>query len=468
METFDPALIEEARAQLALRQRPEELILTGEELQEFINRGNSRPGLAPNFSDNHKVNLVDGEDRWIRFCAVLPGKPEWLDLLKSMSWENKGYADGFARYLMRHEKSRIKSLNTIRVYFRELSGVYHKYTGCVLDKRLRNYFLDVAQLEIVHKFGLRREPQRKNHIGPGAFVYLTYFSWARNLTRFKIGLDRVDDTLIRMIRMWSGCRTHELVFRRPPNNQKKIDRYNQNPGAYTTPDNGSDEYIRKRDKICWVCERRDERTDAALKVLCWEDIFLFRIKDPEGTGCDRFAMQILLRFHKGENKEIRPTLFPFIEEKLPMLCPIAHVYAKAKAQKAFANDAFYDTPAWFNTKLSKPAVRVEWKKEFLHKPVFCKTVETAEGPRKSDEPLTAASHDNNTTNLGKAAGLEDDLKGYDYRRGNLEVLDCKSHTRRLDKFLTIFKRSIEARFGIRVQDMNREATSIKRHIIMLG
>jgi len=46
-------------------------------------------------------------------------------------------------------------------------------------------------------------------------------------------------------------------------------------------------------------------------------------------GRDRLAMQVLLRFHKGQNKEIVLTWFPFVEEKLPLLCPISKLLAKA-------------------------------------------------------------------------------------------------------------------------------------------
>ena len=58
--------------------------------------------------------------------------------------------------------------------------------------------------------------------------------------------------------------------------------------------------------------------------------------------------------------------------------------------------------------------------------MFRKTVESLEGPRKSDKPLTARSFNNNSDALGKAAGLPDALHSYDYRRGNLEVLDSAS------------------------------------------
>jgi hypothetical protein len=71
-------------------------------------------------------------------------------------------------------------------------------------------------------------------------------------------------------------------------------------------------------------------------------------------------------------------------------------------------------------------VRIPWKKEFWHKPVFRKTVESVEGPIKSDEPLKAKAFDDDSEKLGKAGGFPDRFQSYDYRRGNLEILDSKS------------------------------------------
>ena len=148
------------------------------------------------------------------------------------------------------------------------------------------------------------------------------------------------------------------------------------------------------------------RIDAAHRVLCWEDIDLWILRDPEDNGGrDHLAMQVLLRFHKGQNKEIVPTWFPFVEESLPILCPISHLLGKALAEGAVKMHGYDRAEVFFNTKLSIRAVKIEWKTEFLHKPVFRKTVESVEGPTKSDEPLMAKSFDNNSDNLGKGAGL---------------------------------------------------------------
>jgi len=83
-------------------------------------------------------------------------------------------------------------------------------------------------------------------------------------------------------------------------------------------------------------------------------------------GRDYLAMQVLLRLHKGHNREIVPTWFPFVEEKLPLLCPISKLLAKALAE-GVVDMPGYGTRAepYFNTKLNMLAVHIPWKEGVL-------------------------------------------------------------------------------------------------------
>ncbi|KAK3943567.1 hypothetical protein QBC46DRAFT_420016 [Diplogelasinospora grovesii] len=58
----------------------------------------------------------------------------------------------------------------------------------------------------------------------------------------------------------------------------------------------------------------------------------------------------------------------------PLLCPIAHILAKALAEGVITNEG-YQTRAepFFTTRLNKRALKIRWKKEWLHKPVSRKT-----------------------------------------------------------------------------------------------
>lgn len=150
----------------------------------------------------------------------------------------------------------------------------------------------------------------------------------------------------------------------------------------------------------------DEKINASYKVLCWEDIDLWILHDPMGNGGkDSLAMQVLLRFHKGHNKEIVLIWFPFVEKKLPILCPPFYLLAKALAERVVNKPGYNKAEPFFNTKINMPVMRIPWKKEFWHKPVFRRTIEFVEGPEKLDQPLTTDIFDNNSNKLEKAAGL---------------------------------------------------------------
>jgi hypothetical protein len=335
-------------------------------------------------------------------------------------------------------RGRIRSLATPRRYLRDLSALYFRFTGSELDERVRGYMLQIAKQELVSKFGLRTEPKHKNIMGPRCFTYLVHFTWVRSRKPFKIGLDRLDDVLCRMFKMWTGCRSHELVWPKR-NTEKYLQRYLEESDAYTDLDDGTDPYMEKVPKCCWVCGGVDDRTLPQYKVLCWEDITVRILSDPENNGGrDMFAMDVLLRFHKGHNNETVPTTYHFIEEPYPLLCPIVHILGKACAEGVIDWDALYVDASrmeidsivekLFQTKIRQPSVEIPWKKEYLHAPVFRRTAFGPDGrPMKTDEPITKAILDNNAERQGKEAGLPDKPQGYDYRRGNLENLDSKLH-----------------------------------------
>lgn len=190
-----------------------------------------------------------------------------------------------------------------------------------------DHLQNVIRSDITRKWALRREPKIKPIMGPDFFMYYLHFLWVRDTSAFHIGLDRIDDACLRMFYMWTGCRKHELIYAKPKDLTAKVKEYDEESDAYTDVECSTDKYIKPRVKKCWVCDRVDVRdSDPRLKVFCWEDIDLWILRDPDGNGGrDRLAMQVLLRYHKGENNKIVPTWYIFIEEALPILCPIAHI-----------------------------------------------------------------------------------------------------------------------------------------------
>ncbi|OAA63292.1 FluG domain-containing protein [Niveomyces insectorum RCEF 264] len=266
--------------------------------------------------------------------------------------------------------------------------------------------------------------QPKNTIGPDAFRYLSYFRWVRDdKTMFSIGLDRLDDATIRQLQMFTGGRTHEFVCSSSVSKKIVSEYYDEDDfhqsGRPTISGN-----IQK----CPICGGDKDRTDPALRVLCWEDISMWILKDPEDKGGrDRVAMTVMLRFQKGSERYAKPTKFIFVEEDLPYICPVSHIIAKAIAEGAIEDKDLQRAEQFFQTRLDKKGVQVCWKREFLHRPVFRQTVYKDGRFTKSDDPLSRTQYDKATKNLGQAAGFAADLRSYDIRRGLLGAVNDSSN-----------------------------------------
>ena len=77
-------------------------------------------------------------------------------------------------------------------------------------------------------------------------------------------------------------------------------------------------------------------------------------------------------------------------------------------------------------KLKCKAVKIYWKIECLHRPVFRRTVKSLDRYMKSHEPLTRHILDHHSDCLGEAAGFSDKLNQYAYRRGAAQMIDSRS------------------------------------------
>lgn len=440
------AQIESYKQQLRDNESPERRGLDGDTLRSIWKQGNKRRPRRRNDSDNFKINKLRTQRRWKRFCAVM-GEEDWKATLKKISFEERGLTDSFFDYLMDDELGRgIGAENTIRVYQRNLKSLYKKYTGREVEEALSEHFLALTEAEITPKHQLRRKPKLKPNMGPEFFMQHIHFIWVRSQRIVHIGLDDIDDALIRHLCMWTGCREHELVYNKPQNLEKLLKEYDDESDAYTDVEPDPLMFRPSPRRKCWVCGGDNERDhNSELKLLCWEDINFSIIRNPSGNGGrDLLVMTVLLHWHKGENKRVVPTWFPLIEEDIPALCPVTHILAKAIAEGVIEHNGYQTSPEpFFNTKLNDRDVFIQWKKEWMHKPVFRRTINAL--GEKSDSPQTTHVFNNRSNNLGKEMGLKEKLSQYCYRRGAVQTVDgkhasiplCSLYQKNKNKILTI-------------------------------
>lgn len=363
------------------------------------------------FSSAYKRNIVQAQRRWQSYCGLMGYN--WIERLKQTSVRNKGTINAYIQFLLHKDGSRLTRESSIRQYIHIHWAVYEKYTGRKVDDTLRKHALGV-----IDSFNdLELLPKPKPSIGPQMFLYLSYFRWVRDdQNAFHIGLDRLDDATIRQIQMYTGARTHEFVL--DSYNDNRYDLEFHDPNDYYNDFESNAPGAAKR--LCPTCRVHGARSKPAEKVLCWEDIELWILQNPaEDGGRDTLGMTMTLNYQKGSDRNPRPTRFIFTEESLPVICPVSHILAKAIAERVIQNEGYSRAEHFFQTRLQTKAVKVEWKEEFLHCPVFRKTVRTDMRFTKSFDPLPRNRYDRSTTALGKAAGLPDNLRSYDMRRGLL-------------------------------------------------
>ncbi|KID86783.1 FluG domain-containing protein [Metarhizium guizhouense ARSEF 977] len=384
---LEASRIEHYQQRLRQEETPEPEPWRPQELQNSWERGNRRRPLPSNHSDSHKVDLYRLQLRWKAFCHRLRRPQEWKVWIKTLTRGRRFMPKARLAYTQ---------------------GSLVVYTKSILESRgtdlLEIVFANTADASS-RENGACGENQKSSLLWADFCIYHIYFLWVRDTLHFHIGLDRLDDATIRHICMFSGCRKHELVYAKPKNLKELVKKLDEESDAYTDVEHESNECIPRRVKECWTCGRADERTNNR------------KLKD-------RLATQILLRWHKGENKQIVPTWHTFVEEDIPMLCLVSHILAKALSDGVIDNNGYQErADPFFRTKLNKPPIKIRWKREWLHRPVSRETVNAL--GKKSNDPATAAVFDSHSVRLGIALGLAEKMSQYGYHRGYANCVDCK-------------------------------------------
>ncbi|KID94454.1 FluG domain-containing protein, partial [Metarhizium majus ARSEF 297] len=159
------------------------------------------------------------------------------------------------------------------------------------------------------------------------------------------------------------------------------------------------------------------------KALCYEDIVLWLVQDPNGGDRDVLAMEVMFRHHKGAKNKPKPTIFLFRENPLPILCPITHILTRAIRDDAIEVEGFNKASRLFSSHIRRSATRVYWKSSILKTPVFRRSIRTAGGWVKSKtEPMKYSTYAFYLDRIGTELGSEEKWTSYCFRRGHANAL----------------------------------------------
>ncbi|OJD23960.1 hypothetical protein ACJ73_04688 [Blastomyces percursus] len=116
-------------------------------------------------------------------------------------------------------------------------------------------------------------------------------------------------------------------------------------------------------------------------ALCYKDIVLRVIPNPDQPGRHILVMEVSLLFMKGKRDKSAPTTYIFHERDDNLaLCPISHFLALALADGAFEAHGINSVEDVFRIRVqaSRNSLQLRWKQSMLNVPIFRRAVHTTE------------------------------------------------------------------------------------------
>ncbi|OJD22154.1 hypothetical protein ACJ73_06498 [Blastomyces percursus] len=162
-------------------------------------------------------------------------------------------------------------------------------------------------------------------------------------------------------------------------------------------------------------------------ALCYKDIVLRVIPNPDQPVRHILGMEVSLLFMKGKRDKSAPTTYIFHERDDNLaLCPISHFLALAPADGAFEAQGINSVEDVFRIRVQAPrnSLQLRWKQSMLNVLIFCRAMHTTEGVRISpDRTLPYDTSNQYLQRLGRNAGFEYKLTPYCIRRGTANAVD---------------------------------------------
>ncbi|KAI2860365.1 hypothetical protein CBS76997_11373 [Aspergillus niger] len=157
--------------------------------------------------------------------------------------------------------------------------------------------------------------------------------------------------------------------------------------------------------------------DKTLSKLCYRDIELFYLKDPDSKR-DVLCAIIEFRNLKGRPEGADGTKFFMHGDYQLASCPINQIISLAFRDDAFLNTTLTPELIWrLRVPKRSPSLPLRWKPEKLDTPLLRRLDHTPYGYELHESlPMTYDSSRQALQELGRDAGFEDNVGHYNYRR----------------------------------------------------
>ncbi|KAM7189730.1 Protein of unknown function (DUF3435) domain containing protein [Rhypophila sp. PSN 637] len=437
--------------------------------QQMRKKLNEEKFISPLDADNTKCNIYYIKKRFMRFCSQ-NNHGLWTKAIQTKNCD-KGLIMTFLHWICktylepRRKRRKRSKQNTVNQYWRDFKMLYRRTNkGKMINANDCAEMVKYIQGLLTEEFDLDKMPKEKPVLGIDDLLLGLAHHWSRDRSVFPTEDNRLDLATIMLFQSYTAGRPAEFVdgtksrgrkdpLLDEPEDHLVTDAVNQlgpdlnetNPDdALNSPedteidteeseehsvfdvmedtevdDNEPDESrsSHEAENEPESLEETDEFGDTVRKhkALCYEDITLWVVKDPNRGGRDVLAMEVYLRHHKGADRKPKPTMFLFREHPLAILCPLSHILARAIRDDAIDTAGYTSAEPFFSTNLSKNAAK---------RPVFRKSVRTTFGgwEKSETEPMKYATYAFYLDRIGRDLGSEEKWTSYCMRRGNINAI----------------------------------------------
>ncbi|KAG4430257.1 hypothetical protein IFR05_014253 [Cadophora sp. M221] len=408
--------VQDLHQRIERRQRkPKEKRPPGYYLNLIEQHDNPNATIKNSYADSTKDNLSCIKSKFIRFCDD-EIKKNWRLVIRDCS---QGTTLAFLKHI--HDVDKVNKRGAMQQYIAQFKMLFNRENGRHMDTNIGK-----EALKYIDTFGLDNTVKSKPVLGVDDLLLLLNHHWARDTSTFPTERHRVQFALIMLLLFGTGCRPAELVDARKKR-KDDIDSEDDDLEVFDNDDivaigKNNDESGPESNKSTSSCDEGDVAMSGMgedirhFDAICYEDVRLLVVRSPDNGGRDVLAMEVTMAHHKGHKRRPKPTIFFFTEVDDPMFCPITHLVALALADNAFEAPSLSTPRRVFEHKVWGPVLctPLRWKQDKLKTPIF---------RRDEERALPYSQFQNCLNRLGLAAGFQEKLTSYCFRRGTANVVD---------------------------------------------
>ncbi|KAI9763324.1 MAG: hypothetical protein M1840_000589 [Geoglossum simile] len=360
------------------RGNPSNQVFTPEYYRKRLHRFANGPR-AKLYADSTNIRLNWVDKMWQEYCLFSEQDPHHT--LEECSVE---VLENFLHWTLNNTK--IKKRSSLQTYWRFFGLLYAKQTGRQMDKLVaKEIQACINSLTVEHNLGVMDGP--KPLLDVNDLLTILRYHWTSDCRTFSHERLRVQLALILLVAAYTATRPGAIVER-----------------PYVKGSN---------------------------KVLCYKDIELTILRNPELGKRDVLVMGVTLLHTKGGQGQKKPKTYLFHEDTNLVFCPITLFLALAFADKAFAAPGLTSPEQLFALKVL-PGLheqRLPWKESILNVPVFRRSIRSEDGIRVSpNQALPYFDFHYSLKQLGRATGFLQTITTYCIRRATGNAIDGAAST----------------------------------------